>query len=189
MAMQMRWSNTRSIAHCNMSRAIPEATGCHHRATNCSVLPQRLPGQQANKQQWKNTPTLRAILMAMAMHWYVTVHIALWQWWRSRASLEATGCCHWASFMSNNLKGTYLPWFYWFFSLSTCWKRAQSKKMAPTNNRGMTYQTNEKDSTNSTDFFFGGGGVHIAFDYLRDWYTLRITLSKICFQSQLWDNW
>jgi hypothetical protein len=42
----------------------------------CSVLPQRPPGQQANKQQSTNTPKKVAILMAMAMRWYVTAHIA-----------------------------------------------------------------------------------------------------------------
>ncbi len=57
----------------------------------------------------KNTPTFLAMLMAMAMRRYVTTHIA--QWRRSRASLEATGCHHWASIMSDNIKGTYLHWF------------------------------------------------------------------------------
>jgi hypothetical protein len=35
--------------------------------------------------------------------------------WRSRASLEATGCRHWASIMSNNIKGSWLCRFFMFF--------------------------------------------------------------------------
>jgi hypothetical protein len=50
-----------------------------------------------------------AVSMAMAMHWYVTACIP--QWRRSRALLEATGCCHWVSIKSNNIKGTWLRRF------------------------------------------------------------------------------
>jgi hypothetical protein len=61
MAMAVHQSNTDSIARCGMSRATPEATGCCHRATIHSVLPQRPPGQQANKQQSTNAPKKVAI--------------------------------------------------------------------------------------------------------------------------------
>jgi hypothetical protein len=71
------------------------ATGCCHRVTTCYVLPQRLLGQQANKQKSTNTPKKVAVLMAMAMRWYATARIA--QWRRFRALLEITGCCHRAS--------------------------------------------------------------------------------------------
>jgi hypothetical protein len=76
MAMAVRRSNTDGIAQCGMSRATPKATGHWHRATTCSVLPQQPPGQQANKQQSTNTPRKQAILIAMAMRWYVTAQIA-----------------------------------------------------------------------------------------------------------------
>ncbi len=76
MATVVRQSNIDRIAQCSMSRATPEATGCRHWATTCYVLPQRPPGQQANKQQSTNTPKKVAILMAMAMRQYVTAHIA-----------------------------------------------------------------------------------------------------------------
>jgi hypothetical protein len=112
MATAVRWSNTDSIARRGMSRATPEATGHRHRATTCYVLPQRLPGQQANKQQSINTPKKVAILMAMAMCRYVTACIA--QWRRSRASLEATGRHHQASIMSDNINWTWLRCFYVF---------------------------------------------------------------------------
>jgi hypothetical protein len=76
MATAVRRSNTDGIARCGMSTATPEATGCRHWATTCSVLPQRPPGQQADKQQSTNTPAKLAISMAMAMRRYVTVRIA-----------------------------------------------------------------------------------------------------------------
>ena len=76
MATAVHWSNTDGIAQCSMSRATPEATGRCHRATTCYVLPQRPPGQQANKQQSTNTPKKVAILMAMVMRWYVTARIS-----------------------------------------------------------------------------------------------------------------
>ncbi len=104
MATAVRGSNTDGIARCGMSRATPEATGRWHRVTTCSISPQRPPGQQAYKQQSTNTPAKLAILMAMAMRRYVTARIARWR--RSRASLEATGCCHRASIMPNNIVGT-----------------------------------------------------------------------------------
>ncbi len=76
MAMAVRWCNTKRIAQCSMSRATLEATGRHHRATTHSILPQRPPGQQANKQQSTNTPKKVAIFMAVAVHQYNTACIA-----------------------------------------------------------------------------------------------------------------
>ncbi len=72
MATAVCWSNTDGIAQCGMPRATPEATEHRHRATTCTVLPQRPPGQQANKQQSTNAPAKLAVLMAMAMRRYVT---------------------------------------------------------------------------------------------------------------------
>ncbi len=116
MATVVRRSNTDSIAQCGMSRATLEATGRCHQVTTCYVLPQRPPGQQANKQQSTNTPKKVAVLMAMAMHRYVTVHIP--QWRRSRASQEATECHHRASIMSDNINWTWLRRFFLMFSSS-----------------------------------------------------------------------
>ncbi len=107
MATAVRRSNTDGITRCGMSRATPEATGRCHRVTTCYVLPQRPPGQHANKQQSINTPKKVVVLMAMAMRRYVTAHIA--QWRRSRASLEATGRRRWVSIMSDNINQTWLP--------------------------------------------------------------------------------
>ncbi len=129
MAMAVCRSNTDGIAQCRMSSATPEATGCRHWATTCSVLPQHLPGQQANKQQPTNTPTKLAVLNAIAMQWYDTACIARWR--RSRASLKATGCPHQACTCSNSINWTCQHWFFWCFSLSNCWKRPQNYKDSP----------------------------------------------------------
>jgi hypothetical protein len=84
-----------------------------------------LPRQQANRWRWKNTSTLLAVLMAIAMRRYVTVCIP--QWRRSRASLEATARLLWASIMSNNIKGTYLCHFFMFFIVNALKMGAKQK--------------------------------------------------------------
>jgi hypothetical protein len=98
--MQARWSNADGITQWGMSRATPEATGRRHQATTLSVLPWQLPGWQQTKQQWKKVQTLLAILMAMAVRQYNTVHIAWWR--RSTALVKADGCCHQASIAANS---------------------------------------------------------------------------------------
>ncbi len=117
MAMTVYRCNTKRIAQCSMSRATLEATGRRHWATTCSILPQRPPaGQQANKQQSTNTPKKVAMLMAAAVHQYNTVCIARWR--RFRALLEATGRCHRASIMSDNINRTWIRRFLLMFPSS-----------------------------------------------------------------------
>ncbi len=113
MAMAVCQCDMKHIAQCNMSRVTPEATGCRHRATTCSVLPQRLPRQQANKQQSTNTPKKLAVSMGMAMRRYAPARIA--QWRRSRALLEATGRRHWASIAANRSHWTCICQFFMSF--------------------------------------------------------------------------
>ncbi len=120
MATTVRRSNTVGITQCGMSRATLEATWHCLWATTCYASPQWPPGQQANKQQSTNMPKKVAVLMAMAMRWYITMCIA--QWRRSRASLEATGCCHWASIISNNINWTWLQLFFYVFIIKTVGK-------------------------------------------------------------------
>ncbi len=110
MAMAVRRSNTDGIAQCSMSRTTPEATGRWHRATTRSILPQRPPEQQANKQQSTNKPKKVALLMAAVVPRYNTARIARWR--RSRALLEATGRRHRAIIMSDNINRTWLQWFF-----------------------------------------------------------------------------
>ncbi len=125
MATAVRWSNTDGIAWCGMSRATPEATGCHDWAATSYVSPQQPPGQQANKQQSTNTPKKIAVLMAMAMCRYVTARIARWR--RSRASPEATGRRHWASILSDNINWTWLRRFFSMFLSSTPWEKVTGR--------------------------------------------------------------
>ncbi len=119
-ALRMRRSNTDGIAQWGMSRATSKTTGCRHRATTCSVLPQRPPEQQANKQQSTNTPKKEAMLMAAAVRRYNTACIARWR--RSRALLEATGRRHRASIMSDNINWTWLWRFFYVFIIKTVGK-------------------------------------------------------------------
>ncbi len=113
MASAVRRSDTDGIAQCGMSRATPEATGHWRRKTTCSVLPQWLPGQQANKQQSTNTPKKLAILMAMAMRRYVTAHIARWR--RFRALLDATKHRHRVSIAADSCNRSCMCRFFTSF--------------------------------------------------------------------------
>ncbi len=144
-ALRMRRSNSDGIAQCVMSRATSDATGHCHWATTCSVLPQRPPEQQANKQQSTNTPKKVAMLMAAAVRWYNTARIA--QWRRSCALLEATGRCHRASIMSDNINRTV---DFWCFHHRNHRKRSRVDAKTPVFNRGMTHQTKEKGLTKVT---------------------------------------
>jgi hypothetical protein len=67
----------------------------------------RATGKQ---KQSTNTPKQVAMLMAAAVRWYNTACIALWR--RSRALLEATGCRHRASIMSDNINWTWLRRYF-----------------------------------------------------------------------------
>jgi hypothetical protein len=176
------WSNTDGIAQCGMSRATPEATGCRHWATTCSVSPQWPPGQQANKYQSTNTPKKQAVLMAMAMRRYITARIA--QWRRSRASLEATGRCHWASIMSNNINRTWVRHFFQCFHRQNRRKRSRVDAKTPIFNRGMTHQTKEKGSTKVTIKFIWGG-IPERMTYARVVIVLCLYLLEQCLNPVL----
>jgi hypothetical protein len=142
--MVVRRSNTDGIAQCGVFRATLEATGRQHRVTTRSVLPQRPPEQQANKQQSTNTPKKVAMLMAVAVRRYNTTRIS--QWRRSRALLEATGRRHRASIMSNNINRTWLRRFFMFHRQNHR-KRSRVNAKTPVFNRGMIHQTKEKGLT------------------------------------------
>ncbi len=120
-ATAVRRSDTDGIARCGISRATPEATGCRHWATTCSVLPQWPPGQQANKQQSTNTPKKVAVLMAMAMRRYVTAHIAWWR--RIRALLYATKRHHQASIAADSCNWSCMCWVFTSFFIVNLYKK------------------------------------------------------------------
>ncbi len=100
----------------------------------------------------------------MAMRRYITACIA--QWRRSKALLEATGCRIRQLLWSDNIKGTYLPQFLLMVYMVNTLKMGAKQKMAPTNNRGMNYQTKEKDLNNLTEYFVGG--INTAFNCIED---------------------
>ncbi len=139
MALAVRRSDTDGITQCGMSRATPEATRCCHWATTCSVSPRQPPGQQQTKRQQKHVPKRLAILMAVAVHGYNTMHIA--QWRRFRALLEATKRCHRASIAVNRHNRSCMCRFLQVFSWSTCIKRSLVELKAPVFNRGIPAST------------------------------------------------
>ncbi len=120
-ALRMCRSDTDGITRCGMSRATPEATGCRHRVTTCSVLPQQPQGQQANKQQSTNAPKKVAVLMTMATRRYVTLHIARWR--RFRALLDATKRHHWASIAANCCNRSCMCRFFTSFFIINSYKK------------------------------------------------------------------
>ena len=85
--------------------------------------------QQTNKQQSTNTPTKLAVSMAIAMRRYNNACIA--QWRRSRASLEATGCHHWASTCSDSINWTCQHRVFLVFFIIKLLKRPQNHKDSP----------------------------------------------------------
>jgi hypothetical protein len=87
----------------------------------CSVSPQRLPRQQANKQQSTNAPKKVAVLIAMAMHRYVTVHITRWR--RFRALLDDTKRHHWASIAANHCNQSCMCQFFTSFFIVNLYKK------------------------------------------------------------------
>jgi hypothetical protein len=126
MATAVRRSNTDGIAQCGMSRATPEATGCRHQATTCSVLPQRPPGQQANKQQSTNDSKKLAVLMAMVMHQYVTAHITRWR--KFRALLDATKRHHRVSIAADSCNRSCMCQFFMSFFIVNLYKRDAGRR-------------------------------------------------------------
>jgi hypothetical protein len=121
MATAVRRSNTDGIVQCGMSRATPGATGRWHWATTHSILPQRPPGQQENKQQSTNTPKMLAILMAMAMGQYITAHNA--QWRRFRALLDATKHHHWVNIAADSCNWSCMCRFFTSFFIFNLYKK------------------------------------------------------------------
>jgi hypothetical protein len=80
--------------------------------------------------------------MAMAMRWYVSVHIA--QWRRFRALLDATKRRHRASIVANSCNRSRMCQFFTSFFILNSYKKTQVDAKAPVFNRGITYQTKEK---------------------------------------------
>ena len=104
----------------------------------------------ANKTTMYYVPTLMAILMVIAMRRYYTTRIA--QLRRSRAFIKVT--------LNTAIGRTLAPIASirhvnagCFFSFIV--KRARVDMLAPNNNRGVTYQTDEKHLNNMVEYFVG----------------------------------
>ena len=143
-AMAVRRWNTERIARWRRSRAFIKATKLRHRATTRSVLPRQPPGTQSTQRWATCPPPLLAILMAVVMRRCYTPRIARWR--RFVAFIKATKRHHRASTHSDSIK---------VVSAISSWKRAPVDMLAPNNNRGMTYQTDEKHLTIFPEYFVG----------------------------------
>jgi hypothetical protein len=77
----------------------------------------------------KTCTTLLAISMAIAMWWFNIVCIAKWR--RSRASQESTGCHHWPSILSDNIKMTHQPQLFVVFVIIKSSKKGLKVKGCP----------------------------------------------------------
>ena len=92
--------------------------------------------------------------MAVAVRWYYTVHIA--QQSRCMAFIKATKRHHRASTRSDSINRTCLPLIFVAYLIVKCQKKGHKVKwMAPNNNRGLTYQADEKHLTHLLEYFFG----------------------------------
>jgi len=149
MAMAVRRCHMECIAQCSMTRASPEATGRRHWATTCSVLPQRPPERQQTKRRYNMYP----------LCWP-------FQWpWRCGGTIPPTSPDGGGSWLSqkplNATIGRALALFLPIRHATpvgldiTLWKRAPVDVLAPNNNRGMTYQTDEKHLTNLGEYSVG----------------------------------
>ncbi len=129
MAMAVCRCNIKHIAQCRMSRVILEATGCCYRATTYSILPQQVPGQQ------QKTTAKTHTYFAGHFDGHGDVPVC----YHAHRPMEevqgftkkATGCHHWVSFMSNNIKQTYLHQFLLMVFIVNMLKMGAKQKDGP----------------------------------------------------------
>ncbi len=108
--------------------------------------------------------------MAVGVRRYDTARIARWQ--MSKDLMEATGRRHRASICSNKVLRSKLRQFFLKFFIVNSWKRARGYVKAPIKTGGMTYQNDEKDLRNMTEYIVGG--VKLACYCLNDRLLLRV---------------
>ena len=103
-----------------------------------------------NTTKMEHVPTLLAVSMAITMWRYYTAHMARWR--RFVAFIKATKCRHRVSTHSDRHQSdmpTPISGVYFIVKLS---KKSLS---CPSNNRGMTYQTDEKYLNIMSKYFVG----------------------------------
>ncbi len=103
-----------------------------------------------NNTTMQNVLTLLAILMAVAVRWYYTAHIAHWR--RSRAFIKATKRRRRVSTRSDSINRTCLLLILGVYFIIKSLKKGSG---CPNNNRGMTHQSDEKHLNNMAEYFVG----------------------------------
>jgi hypothetical protein len=98
----------------------------------------------------RNVLTLLAVSMAIAMRRYYTVHIA--QWRRFVAFIKATKRHHRAITRSDRHQSDMPTPISGVYFIVKSLKKSSS---CPNNNRGVTYQTDEKHLNNMSEYFVG----------------------------------
>ena len=166
------------ISQCIMTRASLEATGRRHWATTCSVLPRWPPGQQQMKQ--------RCNMYTLAGHFDGHGNAAVW--YRVHCPMEEV-CGFHKSHLTPLSDEHYLRYYKrdtpsLVVSDISSWKRAPVEMLAPNNNRGMTYQTDEKHWTNLREYFVGV--VKLAIYCYNNLFLLRVFTNNLLKYLQMW---
>ena len=139
MAVRRHWSSKCSIARCSMTRATPKATGRRHQATTRSVLPRQPPGRQQINNNVLCTHFDGHFEEVKGFHKVIGQALTL------IASIgHANASC--------------------FFDFIM--KKGSSWHVCPNNNRGVTYQTDEKHLNDMSEYFVGA--VNIVFNHYNN---------------------
>ena len=112
----MRRYDATYIARWREFMATPEATGRRHWASIRTLLPRRTTGFACRQKNDEKASYLPAVLLAVAVRRYKTKRIAGWR--GTRATPEATGCCHRAIIVANRMNRSrksrvFLCFFYY----------------------------------------------------------------------------
>ncbi len=133
-----------------------------------------------NLMMMQHVLTLLVVLLAIAMRQYYTVHIARWR--RFVAFIKATKRHHRMRLAPILKKGHATPTPV--VSDISLWKRAPVDMLAPKNNRGMTYQTNEKHLTIFPEYFVGA--VKLAIYCYNNRFLLRVFTNNLLNIYKMW---
>jgi len=120
----------------------------------------------ANETTMQHVPTLLAISMAVAMRQYNTARINRWR--RFTAFTKANKRHHRASTCSNITKSD---------TLRRLFRTSHREKELPNNNRGMTYQSDEKHLTNLREYLVGV--VKLAINHYSNCFLLCVFTNNL----------
>jgi hypothetical protein len=105
--------NATYIARWREFMATQEANGRRHWASICTVLPRRTTGFACRQKNEEKASYLPAVSLAVAVRRYDTKRIARWR--GTRATPEATGCCHRASIAADRMNRSRKSRFFLSF--------------------------------------------------------------------------